>query len=159
MDLKKRITQRISEGRSNTQKKGTLKDRKFINKNKKLMDIIQKRKKRSQDTPVNYYKTQRFYIEKTIQDRRKYNKAMKHTMNLNKRLHGHKNTEKSIFYKFRESLPKGTSLNVLPAPTVNTSRKSFSPLYEPPVSYEESHALIKNLSEWQRKNRRIRSKK
>ena len=159
MDLKKRITKRISEGRSKTQKRLTLKERKFINKNKKLMNIVEERKRESAKAPLNFYKTQRFYLEKTIEERRQYNKAMRHVIKLNERLHGNKNPEQTIFYKFRESLPKGTSLNVIQPQDFNSTRKSYSPLYEPPVSHEETNKTIKKLLEWQRKNRRRRTKK
>ena len=147
---------------SRAEKKATLRTRKLKNSERKtLMELIKERKKESEAAPINYYKKQDWYKNKPLKERRQYNKTFRGVF---QQFEKH-DPEHNRFIKFRESLPLGTSLNVVPNVNLN------SPLYEPDVSVEEDRKRREGLKAWtklreqwaksdtKRKNRRRKPQK
>ena len=119
----------------------TLLSRKLKNEERKtLMELIKERKKESQAAPINYYKKQHFYKSKNLKDRRKYNQ----TFSAVYKQHEIDDPEKKRFLLYRESLPKGTSLNGLP----DVNLDSYSPLYYPDSTKEEEKKIFEGLEAW-----------
>jgi glutamate synthase domain-containing protein 3 len=113
MSLKSKISYSIIEGKLKGKKNETLKERMFKNKNKKIMAHVVQIKETITE-PI--YKTQSWYKKKTLEQRRKYNKSIKSI----------KPKGKGNFLSiYRESLQRGTRLNVVPNVNLN------SPLYDP----------------------------
>jgi hypothetical protein len=119
----------------------TLLSRKLKNEERKtLMELIKKRKKQSEAAPINYYKKQSFYKSKNLKDRRKYNQTFRAV----EKQHENLDPEKRRFLMYRESLPKGTSLNGLP----NVNLDNVSPLYYPDSTKEDEKKRQEGIEAW-----------
>ena len=127
---------------SREEKKATLRTRKLKNAERKtLMELIKERKKESEAAPVNFYKKQQHYKDKNIRNRRIYNQIFRAVY----KQHEHANPEEQRFLLYRESLPKGTSMNFIPNVNLNSP---ISPLYMPDVSKEEDMKRREGLIAW-----------
>jgi len=118
----------------------TLMSRKLKNEERKtLMELIKERKKESQAAPINYYKKQGFYKSKNLKDRRKYNQTFRAV----EKQHEMVDPEKVRFLMYRESLPKGTSLNGIPHVNLD-----YSPLYYPDSTKEDEKKRQEGIEAW-----------
>ena len=127
---------------SRHEKKETLRTRKIKNAERKtLMELIKERKKESEAAPINYYKKQSHYKDKNLRDRRKYNQIFRAVY----KQHEDANPEEKRFLMYRESLPKGTSMNFIPNVNLNSP---ISPLYTPDVTKEEDAKRREGLKAW-----------
>ena len=141
MDLKNKISYSIVQGKLKPSKKiSNLKTRKLKNaQHKELVNIIKERKKESEAAPINYYKKQGFYKSKNLKDRRKYNQTFRTVYKQS----GDVDPEKHRFLIYRESLPKGTSLNGIKDVNLN-----YSPLYYPDSTKEDESKRKEGIEAW-----------
>ena len=132
----------LKKVRSTIKPTHTLLSRKLKNEERKtLMELIKERKKESQAAPINFYKKQYFYKDKNLKDRRKYNQTFRAVY----KQHEMVDPEKKRFLLYRESLPKGTSLNWIPNVNLDSP---ISPLYYPDSTKEEEKKRFEGLEAW-----------